>query len=376
MTSHRSTRPAPRHPATSRTRLAIALVALGASACAHAGASDAPEADSTAVAVIAHPVALSTHPWSTTASGIVHANTTVDIAFQVPGKVVHARPDEGEPVTAGQTVAWIDPTEYAFAVEQATARSERAARDLGRHRPLHSSGSISAADMEHLESDARQSAAAAGIATKRLADTRLTAPISGIVARRAIEVGMTVAPGQPVYTIVALDPVRVRVGIPQGDIGRVSEGAAATVRIPALDTTFTGRVSLVGVAADPVTRSYSVEISVANPARRLRAGMVATATITADDVKTSAIMVPASAVLRDATSGAPTVYVLDSGSDRAHARRVTTGAVRGDSLEITSGLALSDRVVVAGHQRLRTGARVTPLRDSARATALLGSDRP
>jgi len=73
--------------------------------------------------------------------------------------------------------------------------------------------------------------------------------------------------------------VRVRVGVPEGDVGRIDVGAPAIVRVPALDGTFSGRVSLIGVTADPATRSYMVEISVANPSLRLRAGMVAEATI-------------------------------------------------------------------------------------------------
>jgi RND family efflux transporter MFP subunit len=185
-----------------------------------------------------------------------------------------------------------------------------------------------------------------------------------------------VSPGQPVYTIVALDPVRVRVGVPEGDIGRITEGASATVRIPALDTSFAGRVSLIGVAADAATRSYTVEISVPNPARRLRAGMVAEATITTK-ATTSAIMVPAAAVLHDGTvNGATVLYVLDRDSTRAHARRVTTGAARGDSLEIASGLEVNDPVIVAGQQRLRDGAPVKLLDANAMSNAISRRTKP
>jgi RND family efflux transporter MFP subunit len=267
-------------------------------------------------------------------------------------------PDEGQSVRAGQTIASVDPTEYRLAVEQAGAQADRASHDRDRSQPLLASGGIAPADMDHLESGARQSAAAADLAKKRLTDTRLDAPISGIVARRAIEVGATVAPGQAVYTIVALDPVRVRVGVPEADVGHITEGAAATVHIPALDTSFAGRVSLIGVAADPTTRTYTVEISVSNPARKLRAGMVAEATITTRETA-AALMVPASAVLHDGgVNGATIVYALDRDAARVHARRVTTGTARGDSLEITSGVAGGDQIVVAGQQRLRDGARV------------------
>ncbi|HET7371958.1 MAG TPA: efflux RND transporter periplasmic adaptor subunit, partial [Gemmatimonadaceae bacterium] len=280
------------------TAVVASTLALATSACARADASAANDADTTTVPVVIETVTPSTRASSTTASGIVQANTSVDVAFQVPGTVVKVGPDEGQSVRAGQEIATLDPTDYRLAVEQASAQADRAARDRDRNQPLLASGGIAPADMDHFESGARPSAAAADLAKKRLADTHLAAPISGIIARRAVEVGATVAPGQPAFTIVDLDPVRVRIGVPEADVGHVPEGAAATVRIPALDASFTGRVSLIGVVADPTTRSYTVEVSVPNPARRLRAGMVAEATITTGQT-TTAMMVPASAVVHD-----------------------------------------------------------------------------
>jgi RND family efflux transporter MFP subunit len=359
--------------AASRIRLTspalVALLGAGAiAACSPAAAKTASGAtDSAAVPVVAHPVSLAARAWATTASGIVQANSTVDVAFQVPGKVVSVGPDEGQSVRVGQTIASVDPTEYKLAVEQAAAQSDRAAHDRDRNQPLLASGAIAPADMDHLASGARQSAAAADLAKKRLADTRIDAPISGIISRRSVEVGTTVAAGQAVYTIVDLDPVRIRLGVPEADVGHITEGAAATVRIPALDTSFTGRVTLIGVAAEPTTRSYTVEISVPNPARKLRAGMVAEATITTRQTRT-AMMVPAPAVVHDGgVNGTTIVYVLDRDGARAHSRRVTTGGARGDSLEITSGAQAGDLIVVAGQQRLRDGARVQQVQSTAQA---------
>src|SRR5262245_32249993 len=90
------------------------VLALAPTACVRTAASAAArnDADSTAVPVVAHTAGLSTRAWSTTASGIVHANATVDVAFQVPGKVVAVGPDEGQPVRAGQALAALDATEY------------------------------------------------------------------------------------------------------------------------------------------------------------------------------------------------------------------------------------------------------------------------
>jgi len=351
----------------------LTLVALAA--CAPASARSPNEGDSTAIPVVARDVTSSTRAWSTTASGIVQAKTTVDVGFQVPGKVVMVGPDEGQTVRAGQVIAAVDPTDYRLTLEQMAGQSDRAAHDRDRNRPLVEAGSISAADFDHLEIGARQSAAAADLARKKLADTRLEAPISGIIAHRAIEVGATASPGQPVFTIVDLDPVRVRIGVPEGDVGHVTVGAPASVRIPALGAAFTGRVSLIGVAADPTTRSYTVEVTVPNPARRLRAGMVAEATISTSQ-SVEALLVPAGAVLRNVTDGATIVYALDRGDSRVHARRVTTGAARGDSLEITSGLTSGDRIVDAGQHRLREGALVQPMTTSAAHNDSLGGAKP
>jgi multidrug efflux pump subunit AcrA (membrane-fusion protein) len=104
--------------------------------------------------------------------------------------------------------------------------------------------------------------------------------------------------------------------------------------------------------------------------------MVAEATITTN-ATTSAILVPAAAVLHEGTvNGATIVYVVDHDGARVHARRVTTGAARGDSLEIASGLDASERVVVAGQQRLREGAAIKLLATSATSNAIVGSAKP
>jgi membrane fusion protein (multidrug efflux system) len=103
-------------------------------------------------------------------------------------------------------------------------------------------------------------------AQKRLADTRLRAPIAGFVGMRRIDVGDTVAAGTPVISVLDLNPVKVRVAIPEAEIGKVQEGARATVNIPSLDgKQFEGKVETVGVAADPASRTYAVKIAVPNP---------------------------------------------------------------------------------------------------------------
>ena len=131
-------------------RLVLALGALAAAACARADASATNGADVTApVPVVVQTVTPSKRAWSTTTSGIVQANTSVDVGFEVAGKVVIVGPDEGQPVRAGQEIAALDPTDYRLAVAQASALADRAARDRDRNQPLLAAGAIAPADMDH-----------------------------------------------------------------------------------------------------------------------------------------------------------------------------------------------------------------------------------
>jgi RND family efflux transporter MFP subunit len=343
----------------SRILQRIAALSLGAlGACSTARSDEPPSRPSTAPVVVRTAPAVRVARSSVVAaSGVVEPRMTVDLAFQVAGEVATVGPDDGEYVREGQLLAELEPADYRLAVEQTAAVAEHAAAERDRHRPLLLAGSVAPNDMERMESAARQSAAAAALARKRLADARLLSPISGRVARRAVERGSTVAAGQGAFTLVDLDVVKVRIGVPEADVDAVHAGQAASVRLPALgDATFAGRVTSVGVVADPTTRTYAVEISVPNPAHRLRAGMVAEATVQTSRQET-AITVPAPAVMRDA-DGATVVYVLDPGTARVHRRRVTVGAMHADAVDIATGLAAGDVVLVAGQQRVRDGSTV------------------
>jgi membrane fusion protein (multidrug efflux system) len=136
-----------------------------------------------------------------------------------------------------------------------------------------------------------------------------------------------------VISVLDLNPVKVRVAIPEAEIGKVREGARATVTIPSLDgRQFEGKVETVGVAADPASRTYAVKIAVANPERVLRAGMVSEARIFSPTM-VNAITVPGDAIVRD-PQGVTHVYVYSPAQQRVYARRVEVGALIGNEVEI------------------------------------------
>ena len=308
------------------------------------------------------------------ASGTVEPRATSEVAFEVPGKLVTVAVDEGDQVAAGQLLAALDRTDYSLAFEQATLTAGRASDEARRARILAAADAMAPNDLEKAVNAEAQANVASAIAEKRLRDARLVSPLSGIVARRHANRGETVPAGAALFTIVDLDTVRARVAVPESDVGVITNGSAANLTVPSLgDTTFVGRVRLVGVAADKVSRTFAVEISVPNAGHRLKAGMVVEASIeTPNDV--TRLTVPASAIVHDA-EGATQVFIYSSNEQRVHARRITPGAFAGREVEITSGLSEGELVVIGGQQQLREGMAARPVSASHAQGSALGSQR-
>jgi len=347
----------------SRRLLSAAFLPIISTALACHGSAEARTRtdadDAAAVAIVVRPAAAATRAATIAASGSIDARATADIAFQVAGRVMAVGVDEGERVRAGTLVAYLDPTDYALAYEQAKLAYVRAADEARRARVLRSSDGIAPNDFDKLINAEAQAEVSAAMANKRLHDTRLVSPLSGVVARRNADPGETVPAGAPVFTIVDLDVVHVRVAVPESDVGAITIGALASITVPSLgESAFAGTVRLVGVAADPVARTFAVEIAVPNPAHRLKAGMVAEASITIPDSITR-LTVPGAAIVRD-PEGATQLFIYTADEKRVHARRVTVGNIVGTEVEITSGLEVGELVVVGGQQRLREGMAARP----------------
>jgi RND family efflux transporter MFP subunit len=173
-----------------------------------------------------------------------------------------------------------------------------------------------------------------------------------------VEPGDTAAQGHPVFEIVQMNPVEVNVGVPETDIHLIRIGQKAEITVPALPgKSFQGKVRIINVSADPGTRTYMARITVANPERLLRVGMVAEATIRGDR-KVSIITLPGNAVVRD-PQGATQVFVYYPDQRRVYAKRVEVGSLFDKDVEIRSGLAGDEWIVLEGQMKLRDGQDVS-----------------
>lgn len=355
--------------------LAFGLVLVSAGAAC--GASPSVELQATELAqndVVVRSVRRLAQPTSVAVSGEVEGRRTVNVGFQVAGVVASVPHDEGDAVEAGAVLAELDAAPYRLGFQAANATADLARDALKRAQQLQNEKSIPPADFVKVEVAVRQAEAQEGIARKQLADTRLLSPLGGVIARRGIQPGEQVGPGMPVFTVIDVDQIRVRVGVPEAEIGRMRTGQEASISIPSLGgQTFEGRVRVVGIAADPVSRTYTVRIAVPNPNRLLRPGMIAEVRIR-DGGRTNALTLPGESIVRD-PAGSPFVYVYKDG--RVHARTVSIGSVIGREVEITAGLAGDEQIVVGGQHKLKTGeavnARVVQLSDSLNRAAEPGT---
>jgi membrane fusion protein (multidrug efflux system) len=353
-----STTPPPREGRTSSLLMLATIVVSVAGLVTGCGGDETLEgAEAQVVPVVVRAVAEVDRPDYLALSGDVVGWRTVNVGFLVPGKVDSVGPSEGDEVGSGDLLAALDRTEYRLNVEMAEAHRERAADEHARAEAMFEANAIPENDYQKAVTALRLARAQAEVAAKKLADARLTAPMSGVVARRGIQPGEQAGPGVPVFTLVQVDRVQVQVGVPEAEIGRVAVGQRATLTVPALDdASFEGRVHIVGIAADPASRTYTTKIAVPNPRRVLRPGMIAEVRIEGDRM-IQALTLPGEAIVRD-VDGVTRVFVYFPNEERVHSRRVVTGSLFGREIEVREGLTGDELVVIGGQHRIREGSRV------------------
>jgi len=289
-------------------------------------------------------------------SGTVEAENSVQIGFSVPGTVSAVLVNEGQYVKAGQLVASIDPTEYDNALMIANAGLEQAEDMFTRLEGLYQKGSLPAKDFIDIKSKVAQARANKNLAVKRVKDTRLYAPMSGIVTSKMIEKGATAAPGAPAFMIINTAKVYARISVPESEIGKISKGQTANVSISTIGQDLSGKISIINPMADPATKSYSVKIQLANASGKLLPGMLADAQITTGNT-TGAITIPSKAVVRDADD--ITYVFITNKENKAVRKRITASGFKGNELVVSEGLSEGDQVVVAGQTKLKDGSLIS-----------------
>jgi RND family efflux transporter MFP subunit len=369
-----------------RNHLLLVIISLSA-ALAAAGCSKQHEAgvvDNTPVAVVKG-VALETvrsaaRPELLEVVGTVHARTSAVVSTRIPGSISVLRVREGDRVKKGQLLMQLDAQENQATAAVATAAIDEARRGLDealsrkkladttfeRYSNLFKEQAVSRQEFDvkqtekevaaqgvaRAESRLRQAQEGAKASTVMSDYTRISAPISGVVAAKQADLGATVFPGQPLLTIEDDGSYQLELALPENIAAKVKPGTPLQLTIDALGNSSAARIAEIVPAADPASRTFIAKVNLNY--NGLKSGMFGRGALNVG-VTVTGITVAKNAVVEH---GALTSVWTVTKENLARMRIVKAGKQSGERVEILSGLSDGDRVIVTGIEKITEGARV------------------
>jgi len=196
--------------------------------------------------------------------------------------------------------------------------------------------------------------AALALARKNLSYAFIPAPIDGFVSERTADLGEYVSPTQKVATIVRINPLRVRIDIPEQAISEVKVGQSVSATTSAWpDKSFSGHIARIAPNVTANSRTLTVEAEIENGSGALKPGQFATVRIL-QPRPVAAVLVPSRAVVSDA--GVNRIYVIKNG--HAEQRLVQLGQTEGDLVQVKTGVAADEKVATSNLEQLGDGVPV------------------
>ena len=323
-------------------------------------------------------------PVTLDALGTVTPLATARVRPQVSGVLEKVLFKEGQMVRAGELLATIDPRQFELALAQATGQRQRDAAQLdsarvtlARFKTLLEQDSIARQEVDsqtalvkQLEGTVMIDNAAVGAAQLNLSYTRITAPISGRVGLRAVDVGNTISSSDVngVAVITQVMPMDVVFAVPQDRVSDVLGAAKTDMQVIAMDRTRTGVLGSGTFASldnqiDTTTGTVKAKARFANADAALFANQFVNIQLRIKSID-NAVVVPVTAV-RLGGSG-DYVFVLNAAERTVSIRPVTRGQATGEKIVIASGLKVGEQVITEGADRLKEGSRVSLAGDAPR----------
>ena len=294
---------------------------------------------------------------SQTYVGIVEECEATAVSFTSMGVVKRMLVNEGQAVAKGQLIAEMDDTQARNLLSGAEAQMAQANDALERYKMLHDNGSLPEVQWVEIQSKVAQAKSQLEVSKKNLADCRLTAPVSGIIGKKLIGAGETALPSQAVVSILDISTVKVKVAVPEAEIGGLNATTPTNISVEAINGSFQGGRIEKGVQADALTHTYDIRINVANGDRKLLPGMVASVRFVSDGSQAiGSKMVPITAVQKK-SDGSLFVWTVANDST-AHRTTVTIGQTQGNYVSVIDGLSIGDRIATEGYQKLSEGTKV------------------
>lgn len=338
--------------------------------CALAGCGKDGARPERAPAVRVTPAVVSDQRLHASYSGDVRARYETDLGFRVGGKILTREVEVGSAVESGQTLARLDPQDLQLntlsarsQLEAARSDYQQAAADLERYRNLLKKRFISEAEFDRRENQYRvarahlaQAKAQVGVAENQATYATLRADGDGVVTAILAEAGQVVGAGQTVMRMARGEEREVVISVPENRLNELK--TANDIRISLWadpGVTYQGQVREVSPGAEPVTRTYTVKVSIVDADPRVRLGMTANVLL-GSTLAEQAIELPLTALYRKDRGAA--VWVVDPALATVNLTPVRLGEYHENTFTVLEGLKPGALVVTAGVHKLVPGQKV------------------
>ncbi len=285
-------------------------------------------------------------------TGTLLAVNRAELRAEVAGRVTRVLVQEGDAVRAGALLSTQDEDDLALALRAAEAQAEQAKADRDRAETLLAKKSITKQAAQQAETAWQTSDSAAGMARVRLKKARITAPFDGQVARRNVQPGDVLAPGQPAFEVVDNRRMEIQADLPAAAMALVRPGQTIRFRAAGLAAPIDGRLTQVSPSLGQDGRTLKVRMEVPNPERLLKSGLFVDGEILGDGERALPAL-PSNLLKAEGREGR--VFVVRDG--RARELAVTLGGEQ-DGWRSVEGLKPGDQVVAEGRDLVHDGARI------------------
>ncbi len=303
-------------------------------------------------------------------SGELKAGREATVRAELGGSVLRTSFEEGQVVKQGAVLAQIEATTQRdmLASAESDVRSAENALDVARREQQRTESLVKAGALAERDVDLTRNAVTAtqaqldgararlGNARKALADATVRSPMTGIVSRRQVNTGDVVGPGTELYSIIDPSSMRLEASVSSRDLADITIGAPVVFEVRGYpDQQFEGRIERISPTADPTTRQVPIFVSIPNKGGRLLAGLFAEGRVTKD--ARQALVVPESAV--NTVGPSPWVAVVRGGKAERINVQLGLKDPQTERVELVSGVAEGDQLLVGGAQGITPGTPVT-----------------
>lgn len=293
-------------------------------------------------------------------SGTVSAGETTTVSFAVPGTIVQLNAAEGQNVSKGQVLGRVRNNDYLNASNIAQAQLAEAQDAYERLKKLHEGNALPDIKWVEIQQKLKQAENSAEIAKRALDDAVLTSPVSGTISRKFADVGQNVMTMEPVYEIISAGNLTIDISVDERQLSNFKAGQKALVSfdIPEIGV-IEGKVSSKSVVANPLTRTFTVKVSLPGNAKGLYPGMLGKVSFESTPKDSTDVITLPSQAVQLAENNQNFVWIVKDG--KAMRRNVETNEFVAHGVIIKSGLSIGDSVIVEGMQKVGTGSKVIPV---------------